>query len=225
MPCKVYLCLLIGFAGCGNTIGALDSLPSGPDVSGVAWPLLVDTPEPPEERLMAGTGAQAITRLNARRTAVDGRLASAAALPPVSDVLLTRAESSRSRVSVGAGPAVNEADLLARAESLRQRTDLQSASAATQNFDEAALLARAERARQQSSLAFASAGEADLQNRANISGLRKNQPQAASAFDAASATFGPRAPVPLRPLDTPVVSNSFEQRARLAQARAKQAGL
>lgn len=196
MPCRFYLCLIVGLSGCGSTIGALDSLPSGPDVGDAAWPRLVDTPEPPEERLTAGNGAGAAERLSVRRSESDERLSRAASVQPVSDTLLTRGEASQSRSGIAAAPAVNEADLLARAEQVRLRSQTD----------------------------VASINETDLQARAAQSRIRTALPVPASTVTSSLDAVGPRLPAPLRPLETPVVSSSFEERARLAQERAKRAG-
>ena len=197
MAGKVFLGLVLCLAGCGSTIGALDSLPSGPDVSEAAWPRLVDTPEPPEERLTAGTGDRAVQRLGQQRAAADQRLVQAASVQPVSDELLSRGATSQSRSAVAAAPAVDEVGLLARADALRARTQIE----------------------------VASVNEADLLNRASEIRARTSVPVPASTVTLSGDLSGPRAPVPLRPLDAPVVSSSFEERARLAQQRAKQAGL
>ena len=196
MPSRFYLCLLVGLAGCGSTIGALDSLPSGPDVSDAEWPLLIDTPEPPEERLTAGTGGNAVERLSARRTQAGQRLSRAESVPPVSDTLLARGTESQSRSAVASVPAVDEADLLARADLLRQRSQIE----------------------------VASVNETDLQARAELNRTRTSLPIPASTVTTSLDAAGPRVPVPLRALDTPVVSSSFEERARRAQERAKRAG-
>lgn len=185
--------LVLCLAGCGSTIGTLDELPDGPDVSAAEWPRLVDTPEPPEARLIAGTGERAAQRLGVAREQAGIRLASAGAVPPVSDALLSRGAASRARSDGAVAPAVDEAALLARAERLRQRTATELPA-----IDEAGLMARA--------AAMSGRGVAS-----------------ASAAVETAALAPVAAPRPLRPLDAPVVSSGFEARARQAQERARRA--
>jgi len=161
--------LVLLLSGCGQVVGDLAELPRGADVGDAPWPLLVDTPEPPANRLMAEDGERTATRLAALRETADGRLARAQAVPPVADDLLVRGAANQGRTS-DAAPTFDEAGLLARAERLRQR-----------------------------------AVEAD-------------------AMTAPVAAIRPARPVPLRPLDAPVVSLSFEERARRALARASAGG-
>jgi len=202
--------LLVCLAGCGSSIGALDGLPSGSDVSDVPWPRLVDTPEPPEERLTAGNGTLAEARLSERRGESAVRLARAGSVDPVSDSLLARGVANRTR-PIGAVSSVDEAALLARAERLQERSQI-----APSDVDEADLLARAALIRQRASR-LGSVDEASLAvGPASIEqGSYNSRAPLLSGGPAA-----PRAPVPLRPLDAPVVSSSFEERARLARERA-----
>lgn len=206
----IVLGLLVGLAGCGSSIGALDGLPSGSDVSDVPWPRLVDTPEPPEARLTAGHGDRAAERLAQQRGAAADRQARAEAVAPVSETLVARGASNQAR-PVGSVAPVNEADLLARAARLRANADI-----APQPLEEADLLARAELLRARAG-ALGSVNEPDLLARA----LRNRQSVGAPTSSLArTVPVSPRPPVPLRPLDTPVVSSDFENRARLARERA-----
>lgn len=168
----VSVAVLLGFAGCGSTIGALDGLPDGPDMSAVEWPRLVDTPEAPEARLTSGAGERAVQNLQAQQASAAARIARAEAVLPVSDALLQRSAASRARTAVPAAPAVDEAGLLARAQEIRVR----------------AVAPRP-------TLSVSEAGASPL-----------------------------RRPVPIRPLDTPVVSSNFEERARRARERAARSG-
>jgi len=225
--------LLIGLAGCGSTIGAFDGLPEGADVKNAPWPRLVDTPEPPEGRLTAGNGVRAFESLTSQRGQSEARLARADTVPPVSDSLLTRGGNIQSRTE-NTAPPINEADLLTRAERLQARSEL-GASA----VDEEDLLARAARLQARSGVAESTVIDTDLQARAELQQRRTLQqlpvdeagllartdhtrrnagPAPLTNVQAAPAV--PRPPVPLRPLDTPVVSSSFEERARLARERA-----
>jgi len=225
--------LLFGLAGCGGTFGAFDGLPASSDVSNVPWPRLVDTPEPPEERLTAGTGEQATERLNALRGQSEGRLARANQILPVTDSLLVRADANRSRPE-STVPPVDEAGLLARAEQLQART-----AVAPHAVDDADLLARAAQVQARSQVASSDVNETDLLARAAL--LRQRTAELGTVNEAEllaraignrpatrtlatpvaqSSPTAPRPPVPLRPLDTPVVSSSFEERARLARERA-----
>ena len=180
------IALLFGLGGCGGIIGELEKVPQGPDVSAAPWPRLVDTPEPPEARLTAGSGERALESLTNERTAQDSRQARADAVPPVSQTLVSRGQSNVLRTA-DAGPGVDADDLLARAALLRERT--QASSQPISN---------------------------DLEARSALIRERSNTAVVAAA--------PPNRPVPLRPLETPVVSSTFEERARKAQERAKQAG-
>ena len=177
----VILGLVCGLAGCGSTIGAFDGLPAGPDVTESAWPRLVDTPAPPDDRLVAGTGEQAAARLGAQRVQAEARAARANQVAPVSETLAARGKTNLARTG-DAGPGFDETDLRARAAPI----------------DDGALQARAALVR-----------------------ARTSAPPATSSIITGAQV---RRPVPLRPLDTPVVSDSFEERARLARERAARAG-
>lgn len=256
-----YLIMIACLSGCGNSIGTLDSLPAGPDVSAAEWPRLVDTPTLPDEELLnTQTGERVIERLDRQGNEVEARRLRADAIPPVSGQLLDRATVSRSRSDVASVPAVDEASLLARAAQLRD-----NAQATSVQFDERDLLARAARQRQRNSdvahfvdendllaraarqqardadgarfvnendlLARAarqqertagislSSGDLDLRARSQL-----NQTKASNVSQPSNAVDEPRAPRPLRPLEAPVVSSSFEERARLALQRAAEAG-
>ena len=225
--------LLLGLVGCSGSFGAFDDLPPLSDNSDAPWPRLVDTPEAPEGRLVTGEGERATERLAALRGDSETRLARANQVLPVSDSLLARGEASQTR-PLNEAPPVDEAGLLARAAQLQSRTaDVQPA------VDDADLLARAARVRAQAQIASAPVNEADLQARAALLRQRTSDVAALNEADLLSrasrsqrgdtapvapivqnAPVAPRPPVPLRPLDTPVVSSSFEERARLARERA-----
>ncbi len=165
-PSIPVLALLL--AGCGQVVGDLSELPRGADLSDTPWPLLVDTPEPPTDRLLITEGERTAVRLAGLREAADTRLARAQAVPPVSDGLVARGAANQGRTG-DAAPPIDEVALLARAEELRRRA--QSINA-----------------------------------------------------ESASAPVLPARPTPLRPLDAPVVSSGFEERARRALARASAGG-
>lgn len=204
--------LCVGLMGCGSTIGALDGLPAGPDLSDTPWPRLVDTPAAPEGRMIPAEGEQAKARLAQRRGEADARSARAQAVAPVSETLLARGEASRTRTDLPDRPTVNEADLVARAERLRARTQLANAPIA-----ETDLLARAALLRERAALMANQSGQDATLAQSTLDQQRSTQP----AFAAAPAgPPQPRVPVPLRSLDTPVVSSDFEERARLARERA-----
>ena len=221
--------LLVGLVGCGSSFGAFDDVPTGNDVSAEPWPRLVDTPEPPEARLTAGTGEQATQRLSGLRSETEQRLARADAVQPVPDSLLARGEASRSR-PVNAIPSIDEAGLLARAAQLEARTAVPPPA-----VDDVDLLARAAQVQARAQSASSAVDETDLLARAALLRQRTSeqneigedsllargaQAQATGASSGQSAPVLPRPPVPLRPLDVPVVTSSFEERARLARERA-----
>lgn len=224
--------LLVGLVGC-NSFGAFEDLPPLSDTSNAAWPRLVDTPEPPEGRLLAGEGDRATERLSGLRGDSQARLARADQVPSVSDSLLARGDASRTR-PLSEAPPVDEAGLLARAAELQTRT-----SDAPSAVNDADLLARAARLQAQAEIASAPVDEADLQARAALLRQRTSDFATLNEADllaraarnqqgftapvapiAQNAPASPRPPAPLRPLDTPVVSSSFEERARLARERA-----
>lgn len=180
------IAFLMALGGCGSTLGSFDDAPAGPDVSAAEWPLLVDTPEPPEGRLTAGNGDRAVQRLAEQRVVVDRRRVQADTVAPVSEVLVSRGQTSLSRTDDG-GPGFDADDLLARAARLREK---RLEPAPTVSSD---LALRSATARERNSVA---------------------EPSVVAV----------RRPVPLRPLESPVVSVSFEERARRAQQRAAQAG-
>lgn len=225
--------LLVGLAGCGSTIGAFDGLPPASDVGDAPWPRLVDTPEAPEDRLIAGNGAVVEERLSVRRGSSEARQARADSVAPVSDSLLARGVASQSRPA-NVVPPVDEAALLERAARLQERTQR-----APVDIDDSDLLARAARAEERTRVAPSEVNEVDLLGRAEVlrqraadvnavnetellarAGRSQQNANGAAVPVVSQSPVAPRAPVPLRPLDTPVVSSSFEERARLARERA-----
>jgi len=218
MRFAVFTVPILGLVGCGSTIGALDSLPTGPDVSGVAWPKLVDTPSLPEDRLNLETGERAAERLIRRKVQAGERLVSANATQPVSDALVIRGGENQNRVSDGTSLIVDDATLLARAARAQERSRVVDG-----NVDEAGLRARASRQTERYSLDRSAVDETDLVARA-VRQIGRSDGNTLDATSGTTAAPTPRAPVPLRPLDTPVVSSSFEERARQARLRASKAG-
>lgn len=119
------LALLLSLAGCGSAVDRFAELPRGSDVGDTPWPRLVDTPDLPAGTLMREEGAQAAARLDRRRTESALRLARAEAAMPIGGGLEARGAGNLARVA-DPGPGIDEADLLARAERLRQRASLPS---------------------------------------------------------------------------------------------------
>jgi len=113
------------------------------------------------------------------------------------------------RVRADAIPPVSDA-LQGRGELIASR-----AADSGSDVDEAALLARADTLRARSQASAVAVDDAGLRARALASRQRGLEPVRPAA--------APRTPVPLRPLAQPVVSNSFEERARRAQQRAARA--
>ena len=223
----------MGLAGCSGSFGAFEDLPPLSDHSEAPWPRLVDTPEPPKGRLVAGDGERATERLNELRSQSQARTARADQVLPVSDSLLVRGEASQTR-PLNQVPPVDEVGLFARAAQLQART-----TDAPPAVDDSDLLARAARLQAQAQFAAAPVDEAGLEARAAL--LRQRTSDLATVNEAdllsrsarnqqgfvapvaplvQTAPPAPRQPAPLRPLDTPVVSSSFEERARLARERA-----
>lgn len=109
-------------AACGGTIGQFDSLPAIPVDQNAPWPRLVDTPEPPEARLTAGTGKAALSQLTDQRMTSAERSEAVRATPSVPDTLRERVSVADSRRSVPA-PPVDAAALSLRADEARRRAD------------------------------------------------------------------------------------------------------
>lgn len=240
MRLNAYLIVTVGLSGCGSSITALDSLPAGPDVSSAQWPRLIDTPAlPAEELLSVQTGEQVIERLDRQGDEVESRRQRAEAILPVSEQLTARAIASRSRSDAAPLPAVDEASLLARAAQSRENTQgtsvqvnerdllaravLQRARNLDSGFrvDESDLLARAAEQRERTINAALADEKDDMRARSLLAQSKAGNiaPASPPANDAS-----PHAPQPLRPLDSPVVSSSFEERARRARLRASEAG-
>lgn len=163
----------------------------------------------------------------------------AAPIPAVDEAsLLARAAQSRGNTQV-TSIQFDESDLLARAARQRDRSneithfvDEQDllARAARQRaraidselrVDEGDLLARAANERQRTATSAISNEKNDLRARSLLaqSKVRRIDPVSSLANSEV-----PRAPQPLRPLDAPVVSSSFEERARRARLRASKVG-
>ncbi len=240
MRLNVYLIMIVGLSGCGSSIAALESLPAGPDVNSAEWPKLIDTPALPAEGLLSvRTGEHVIERLDRQGGEVEARRKRADAVLPVSEQLTARAIASRSRSDAVPIPSVDEASLLARAAQSHKNTqgtsvqvnerDLlaravrQRARNVDNGFrvDESDLLARAARQRERTVNAAPADGKDDLRARSLLAQSKAGNiaPASPPANDAS-----PRAPRPLRPLDSPVISSSFEERARRARLRASEAG-
>lgn len=117
LACAVALLL---FAACGRTIGKLDSLPDIPVAETAPWPRLVDTPQPPEARLTAGTGGAVLTTLTERNAVIQGRQQTVRSVSPAPDSLRDRVAQAEAR-RVAAGSAVDEQALASRGAAARQR--------------------------------------------------------------------------------------------------------
>lgn len=108
-------------AGCGSTIGQFDDLPVVELDEETPWPRLVDTPEPPEARLTAGTGGAALVRLNEGKTASVQRKLRAEQVQPVPDALADRTALAQTR-SAAPMTVIRDDTLAARAALSQERT-------------------------------------------------------------------------------------------------------
>ncbi len=225
-----FVILMLFFTGCGNTISELNSLSSSSDVEHSAWPKLVDTPVAPDGVLLPETGVQATQRLKNRTVAVQARSARAGSVVSVTAQLDERGRANLARDTLSNRTAVDSAALLARAGEIRRRTALSGAG-----FANADLAARATRQQSRNSLTEQPVNHRDLITKvrdARIMSSKPATPLSVTAVTQPSRQPGPVQPIfvdpivpePLRALDAPVVSTSFQERARLAQERAKKAG-
>ncbi len=190
-------------------------------------------------RLRADSVLPVSEQLTARAIASRSR-SDAAANPAVDEAsLLARAAQSRESTRVTSAQ-FDERDLLARAARQRERNtdtahfvdedDLLARVARQQARDadgtrfvnESDLLARAARQQQRTAGVTLPSDGVDLRARSQLNQTKSSN--VASISSPPKATDGPSAPRPLRPLESPVVSSSFEERARLALKRAADAG-
>lgn len=213
--------VVLALAGCGSEIARIEGLPQTRDVSGDAWPRLVDVPEPPVGTLAPARGgivldalkttqAQALTRQQqpgaqpvARADLQQrvARLQNQAATVPVSidqDGLSQRVARLNARRDGSPGGTTDTATLIARRDQLSLIRERAYSEGALPD-----LIARSERARQRT---LAPGMPVDLMP---------------------SDRRGDAAPAPLpRPQgrkidrDAPVISEAFRKRAEEARRQA-----
>lgn len=118
--CVVTGFLLVGLVGCGSQFAEIEGLPAQRVSSDTPWPRLIDTPAPPQDRLLATTGPRTLAALSTEGEAARDRRDAVPLPQSVGNELTARAVQLAERAEMLTA-GVDRVALIQRAETLNAR--------------------------------------------------------------------------------------------------------